>query len=497
MSYGMRGSRVPSPGAVTAIRGGKRIARLALVSRQNGQILPWVGLMMIPILGLAGLAIDVGRGLLIRQQLQSSSAAAALAGAHTLPDPSYVTVAQSYGSGPGGANPLSGASDVQVTVTGECLTTVTNWGIACLAPTGYNALVVTETATIPTYFARVLGVNNLNISATSTAAMRGSPRAPYNVAIVLDTTASMQDPDTVGNCTSTRVACAIAGIRTLMLDMSPCPSNLTTCGAATNGNVANAVDEISIFTYPGLNAGDAQIDYTQGNPIQSSDITKYMDATGSTYLTVPYYQILPLGSDYRVSDTTKQTDSDDGLNPNSNLALAAGAVSGTGMQALGGVRTYYAGALEMAQQYLAANSTGSRSNAQNVIILLSDGDANAPAADLPNASTTSGVYPSSVNECQQAVARASAAKSAGTMIFTVAYGSNGSPSSSCSTDNGAISACDTLRQMASSSSTFFVDQSSANGGCTNPDRPTTDLNTIFGQIAGFLSEPRLIQNGTT
>ena len=43
------------------------------------------------------------------------------------------------------------------------------------------------------------------------------------------------------------------------------------------------------------------------------------------------------------------------------------------MMALGGQSTFFAGALFAAQAYLAANS---RPNAQNVIILLSDGDAN-------------------------------------------------------------------------------------------------------------------------
>src|ERR1039458_7323573 len=132
---------------------------------------------------------------------------------------------------------------------------------------------------------------------------------------------------------------------------------------------------------------------------------------------------------------------------------------------------------------------------------------------MPGASTTSGTYMSTKNECHQAITQAQAA--AGTRVYTVAYGA---ANSGCSTDaSPSISPCATLQQMATNDSTFFKDTSTActagdspppalppsippcptlqqmptndstffkdtSTACTAGDRPTTDLNTIFTQI---------------
>jgi hypothetical protein len=163
------------------------------------------------------------------------------------------------------------------------------------------------------------------------------------------------------------------------------------------------------------------------------------------------------------------------------------------MQAKGGASTFYAGALFTAQQYLATNS---RSNANNVIILLGDGDANGGTmggTPLNNGSngTTKGKYPSATNQCQQAIDMATAAKTAGTKIYTVGYGV---ASGGCSTDSG-VSACSALRQMASSDSNFFVDTSStACAGATSVtmNGKTNSLSAIFTAIVGDLTLPRLV-----
>jgi Flp pilus assembly protein TadG len=464
----------------------KQTALYGMIGDQSGQALPWIALLMSLFLGVTALVADVGHGMVVSRQLQASTDAAALAGAQSLPNTTYSTAASNYSAAAGGLNARSGLTGVTATVTGACLKTVTNWGVPCVAPANYNAVVVKQSVTIPTWFAGVIGIHTMKLSTTSTAAMRGAQRAPYNVALILDTTRSMADADSVGNCTGTRITCALAGVQILLKNLSPCMSGLTACGSVTNGNVANAVDEVAVFTYPGLNSGDAKYEYN-GGTISSSYISKYNDATTSTYSNLPEYEVLPLSSDYRSSDSSVS------LNTTSNLSLLAGAKKGTGMQAVGGVGTYYAGAVQMAQSYLAAQSA-SRSNSQNVIVVLSDGDAQASYTNMPNASKTSGTYPSSKNECHQAITAANNAKTAGTQVFVVAYGSG--TSGTCSTDSPAITACSTLSQMASSPATFFTDQSSRNSGCTSPSRPTTDLNTIFTQIAGYMSVARLIPNGT-
>ena len=55
-----------------------------------------------------------------------------------------------------------------------------------------------EQAIIPTFFARVFGMSQMTISTTSTAAISGAKTQPYNVAVIIDTTASMKTVDT--NC---------------------------------------------------------------------------------------------------------------------------------------------------------------------------------------------------------------------------------------------------------------------------------------------------------
>jgi hypothetical protein len=157
------------------------------------------------------------------------------------------------------------------------------------------------------------------------------------------------------------------------------------------------------------------------------------------------------------------------------------------------VSTYFAGALFTAQEYLSNNA---RSNATNVIILLSDGDANGGTMSAPRSQLNSnGSYPSSTDECRQAVDVASAAKAAGTRIYTVGYGvaSNG-----CETDSGdGLTACKTLQQIASSNTNFFVDTSSVTcSGATSVtmNGKTNTLSAIFTAIAGDLTLPRLLPN---
>ena len=143
-----------------------------------------------------------------------------------------------------------------------------------------------EQATVPTFFARVLGLNSWTISATATASARGGKSVSYNVAILVDTTQSMSDTDSDSQCDNTRIHCALTGVRTLLGTLSPCPPGLASCGAATNGNVANPLDEVSLFVFPGLaSAADASNDYT-GSCTMPSGILSHNDS--------PVYEIVPL-----------------------------------------------------------------------------------------------------------------------------------------------------------------------------------------------------------
>jgi hypothetical protein len=129
------------------------------------------------------------------------------------------------------------------------------------------------------------------------------------------------------------------------------------------------------------------------------------------------------------------------------------------------------------------------------MILLSDGDATATSSQMTSTNNT-GTYPSSKQECHQAVAAAAAAAAAGTRVYSVAYGAG---SSGCSSDTSpTITPCQTMQQIASQPQYFYSDYTAtANSGqCISASQPTSDLNQIFTQIADDFTTSRLIPNDT-
>jgi hypothetical protein len=368
--------------------------------------------------------------------------------------------------------------------------------------------------------------------------MRGAQRGPYNVAIVMDATGSMSYPDGGSNCTGTKAQCAEEGAQILLSQFSPCLPGLKDCGTATNGNVDNPVDEVSLFTFPAYTAG-TQLAYSQTcNATQTSSqpwpypLIKYPDdknfasmahtnphmpaiAAANLNTLISQYQVVPLTSNYRSSDspasgTDPLTIANSGVDANNpsivnaiggNSYFGGGSCTGTYVCAQyttaghpGCVSTYFAGALFTAQAYLAANA---RPNATNVIILLSDGDANGGMMGAGSTHLTgNGNYPDSSRQCRQAIDVATAAKAAGTKVYTVGYGVS---SGGCATDTG-LSACSTLRSIASADSKFFVDTSSVKcAGATSVtmNGKTNSLSAIFTAIAGDLTLPRLVPNNIT
>jgi hypothetical protein len=194
------------------------------------------------------------------------------------------------------------------------------------------------------------------------------------------------------------------------------------------------------------------------------------------------YQLIALSSDYKTSDTTTT------LSTSSNLVKAArGGASGCqqGLSAIGGVQTFYADAITAAQSALVNNG---RSGVQKVIILLSDGDANSQSGNMP-----SGEYN---NQCKEGVTAASAATTAGTWVYSIAYGADTSSSGSCSTDSPHTSACATMTSIASDSSKFYSDNSGGSGGCTSTNS-ASELVDIFNHVGSSVTMPRLLPNNTT
>ncbi len=450
---------------------------------QRGQSIVMVTIAMVALLGVVALVVDIGGLYYAYQQLQVATQAAALAGGAVLSNDTAseaITTATDYSAASGEFNAHSSLlTNVTMTAAVKCLTTT---GIICTAsPANANAIVVTETATVPALFARVLGFNSWTISATAMASARGGYNGPYNVAIILDTTSSMNNTDSDSQCSSSRLSCALAGIRTLLSTLSPCAAGLASCGSVTNGNVAKPVDEAALMVFPGLtSASQASLDYTC--PTKNPAITTYNNS--------PVYQIVALSSDYRTSDTSA-------LKTSSSLVIAAGGGSCSGVQAPGGEGTFYAGVIDVTQANLVANA---RPNTKNVMILISDGNANATKTQM--ATMTSTNY-QNTNECHQAIREAQKAAAAGTTVYSVAYGAE---SSGCTTDNGssAITPCQTMQQIASSpgtipnSANFFSDYTATGGSsaCVSAARPTTSLIQIFTEIGDDLTVARLIPNNT-
>lgn len=562
-----------------------------LFADDGGQVLPWVAVATVVLVCTSAMVIDVGNAFVAQRQLQNATDAAALAAAESISGTSttYQTTGANYGSATGEKNAYPGMTVNAPTVTGLCLTTVSNWGIVCSTSSGKvtvpNAVRVLETATLNTYFGRIIGKPTLPLSATSTAA--NAKPMPYNLALIVDSTLSMSATDS--NCGNlTQENCALKGVRQLL-----------------NG-LSTTYDYISLFTFPNFAYGSSPagtvnptsgsfgcttsipssyegVNYYNGSsqgfgytpllqeprsgytanyqppwsgvtwelpysfPPVPSSTSGYAPGTGNMN---PTYQVVGFSNDYNT--TSNGTTS---LNTSSNLVKAAGGASGCNGIAPGSYDgnygTYYAGVLYAAQAALLKEQTV-HADSSNVMIILGDGDSNAPASGgapdryspaMPTTTTqaettygtktalntsaytmqsgfslsgTGSTYPSYNGECGQAVTASQyAATYAGggtannTLVFTIAYGAL---TSGCTTDSytsayRGITPCQTLQKMATqktgySISPYFYSDYTAQGGdagcqANSDNSGITAISDIYSAIAAKLSSARLIPNSTT
>ncbi len=137
------------------------------IEGERGQVLVYMVIILVELLGMAAFAIDVGYGYFGKRTLQSQADAAALAGAQGLPATSTATtLAQQYSGSTGGKNAKTNLTGVQTAVTFKCAFA----GTTCSSPT---AIQVAETGQVNTFFARVFGINTMNIGARATACIGG------------------------------------------------------------------------------------------------------------------------------------------------------------------------------------------------------------------------------------------------------------------------------------------------------------------------------------
>jgi hypothetical protein len=434
-----------------------------------------------------------------------------------------------YSSLSNGVNANSNLPNPTISTTLSCAPAVSAMGVSCSGPVGANALQVKQTVVIPTYFIRALavfGVNSaktISLTSVSSAASQGAAPGQYNVAIVIDTTGSMQTWDNDVYCGNTRIFCALEGVQDLLKGLSPCSQG------STAGNCKGAFDQASLFTYPNVTSNTATDDTTctnNNNPTIRPYSTPAIGAawvptnfSTSSQNTTPTYQITNYLNDY---SSTNQNGG--ALNSSSAITIATGGGTGTknhpcnGMAAPGGENTYYAGAIYAAASSLQAMQAANPGS-ENALIILSDGDATADSNAgniVPTGSlklTNNGVYPSYLDQCAQGIAAAQYASSLtdakgklDTTVYTVAYGS---PSSGCSSDAKSksnptgtnLTPCQTMAQMATSASTFYSDATAtqSKGQCTSPNNTQQTngkggLEGIFQAILTQLTHARLIAN---
>jgi Flp pilus assembly protein TadG len=345
-----------------------------LLRDERGQALPLVAIAFVALLGLAGAAIDVGHVFYCDRALQSAADASALAGGGSMrtatTSAAVIAAATSYSAVPGSVNAQPSLPNVTMS-SGfpalKCLSTLQTQGIACQGAVPYNAIQIQEQAAVPMYFAALFGLRTMTVTVSATAASRGGAPSPFNVAVIIDTTLSMNFPD--ADCGNTEIACALNGVQVLLQNLSPCAASLASC-SVTNGVAASSVDRVALFTFPGVSSSTAQLDTTcttavptpttqnrYWSMVQSGLTINFvmpMSPTGSTpvtpwsslpqamaysfpaagassyvpaqsdYATYPMtlgtatYQITDFLSDYRISNSATA------LNPSSTLVKAAG-----------------------------------------------------------------------------------------------------------------------------------------------------------------------------
>ncbi|MGO9433058.1 MAG: TadE/TadG family type IV pilus assembly protein [Terracidiphilus sp.] len=482
---------------------------------QSGQALPWMALLMVLFLGMAGLTIDLGHAYVCYRELQTSTDAATLAGAYamTLAGATSTTVdnqVKAYSSLITGAGTTSGAgANADLTLESvnlntpvlSCVTGSSYVNSPCTASaTGDNVIQVTQTAHVTMWFIQAIKAFGnktpafIPLTTTSTAAIQSGANAAMNIAIVIDTTASMNDTDNDANCGQTQLYCALEGFRTMLGELSPCTQG------STSSNCKGAYDQVSLFTFPNIQANNSSDDTScpTSNPsIPPYSVTPKPSTTNTTWTaptgTNPTYQISTYEDDYSASNQAGS-----GLATSSPLAIAAGANTTKncgGLQAPGGDGTYIAAAMYAAITSLQYEGH-SNPSAKNALILITDGGANS--SNFGSGFNSSGAtYPSTVDQCTQTVAAGQYATSLGITVFTIAYGASQN-TSDCSTDKGsyAITPCTELQDTASNAADFYSDATAQEnkGACTSSSNPSLNLNGIFSNIQSKFTQARLVPN---
>lgn len=388
---------------------------------ENGASFIIISLALPAIFGLSAFAIDLGYTYYVKSRLQNAADLAALAAGTLLVSGDkdavkakaeeyfYLNIPDNWK----GSSAINVVPEFEV----DCNIKLSDAGVTCYAKPGstetINYVKVNASATTPLFFASALGFTTASLSADSVVAGGGTTMPPLNVAIILDTTWSMQN-DTTTACGSSmpKLTCA----KKAALEMV--------------GTLWPAVDQVALYTYPGVTPPSFGVS-PANNPNAKKNICDSGVPTVAAYSGNPQYRISDFSSDYR----DKNTPPKDVKNPADPVIMALD--SGTGCKGLqvgttdgrpicsgrncspNLLYTFYADAIDSAQADLVAANDVLKGKGfaerQNVIVILSDGDANAP---------TSNIGGRRANQCLQAIDAARRATQNDTWVYSVAYNAN-------------------------------------------------------------------------
>ncbi len=146
---------------------------------ESGQSLALVAVGMIALVGILGLAVDMGYLRYVHRQLQTAADAAAIAGAM---DVTYGTW-NAAGRGAASENGFPNGGNTTVTISNP---PASGPYAGANYPT-YVQATITQTG-VPTFFSKIFGVNNVSLSASSVAA--GGTNCIYG----LDQNSGWRDP---------------------------------------------------------------------------------------------------------------------------------------------------------------------------------------------------------------------------------------------------------------------------------------------------------------
>src|SRR4051794_7887958 len=150
-----------------------------LAGDEGGNVLTIVALAAIPLMGAVGLAIDAGRAFIVQDQLQKALNAAGLAAGHAADQATAKADAQNFFNA--NFNAAAGAASKGLTVT--------------FSSDGLT-VTLTASATQPTTFMQVMGINTVTVSGQSVIKRQVTG---LELALVLDNTGSMVDENKIGS----------------------------------------------------------------------------------------------------------------------------------------------------------------------------------------------------------------------------------------------------------------------------------------------------------